>query len=101
MDKDDQIPLIGGDPARNPEVRGLGSGPGASISVAKLKEQIGKLTRAVSTALVDQPPAATGFGLEEIKVTAELTAGGELGFVVAGAKVETKGAIELTFRRTG
>lgn len=66
------------------------------VSIDKLREQIGKL----STIIEDlQTSKANGFYLDEVKIIAEITASGELGFIVAGASVEAKGAIELTFKR--
>ena len=76
-------------------------GPDAAldrVSIPKLQEQLRKLSTIVQG---DLAPAATSgkFAIDEIKIAVEMTASGELGFVVAGLKGEAKGSIELTFRR--
>jgi hypothetical protein len=68
------------------------------ISIPKLQEQLRKLSTIVEGDLVPTP-ASGKFAIDEIKIAVEMTASGELGFVVAGLKGEAKGSIELTFRR--
>jgi hypothetical protein len=68
------------------------------VPISRLQAQIAKLAQIVrGDALNETNP--NGFSLTEIKILAEVTASGELGFVVAGFEAEAKGSIELTFRR--
>ncbi len=101
MSDDDSIPLIGAASTtiRDNDLRG-GGGDGPRVSIDRLREQIAKMAKIVAgpefEAGADKPG---GFAIEEIKLTAEISAKGELGFLVAGLEAEAKGAIELTFRR--
>ncbi len=103
MRDDDTIPLIGADgdtDAQDNAVRG--GGVSARIPIDVLRDQIAKMRRIVTGPdFEDEVAKPGGFQLEEIKLTAELTAGGELGFLVGGMEAEAKGAVEITFRRRG
>ena len=100
---DDTIPLIGGavPPAIefDDDLRG-GRTAVDRVPISKLQDQIGKLAQIVrGDGLTQTNP--NGFALDEIKIVAEVTASGELGFIVAGLEAEAKGSIELTFRKSG
>lgn len=106
-DDADTIPLIGAGAAapRDNSVRGgrggaAVTGVAARVSVDSLRDQIARMTRIVTGPEFEaDAPAKGGFAIDEIKLIAELTAGGELGFLVGGVDVEAKGAVEITFRR--
>jgi hypothetical protein len=107
LSDDYSIPLIGGlvpvEGEPDNDIRGGSVKTDAvvdRVSITKLQAQIEKLAQLVRG---DSLTAATsgGFAAEEIKIVAEITASGELGFLVAGAELEAKGSIEITFRRSG
>jgi len=101
----DTIPLIGTGTAapRDHSVRGGGggvAGVAGRVSVDSLRDQIARMTRIVTGPEFEPSAPNKGeFAIDEIKLTAELTASGELGFLVGGVEAEAKGAVEITFRR--
>lgn len=103
MSEDDTVPLITGMNTavnvRDNDVRG-GIGDAPRVSIERLQQQIAKMAKIVTGPEFDTGVHKPGaFAIDEIKLTAEISARGELGFVVAGLEAEAKGAVELTFRR--
>ncbi|MFT4954891.1 MAG: hypothetical protein ACI8U3_001265 [Brevundimonas sp.] len=103
MSDDDSFPLIGSEAAHYVTDTAVRGGAVSSrISIDKLRDQIAKMRRVVSGPEFEREAAGPGgFQLDEIKLTAELTASAELGFLVGGAEAEARGAVEITFRRRG
>ncbi|WP_148287814.1 hypothetical protein [Rhodopseudomonas sp. B29] len=68
------------------------------IPVDKLQEQLARFTKVVNSPELFAS-TTDAYELEEIKIALEVSASGELGFVVANGKASAKGSIELKFRR--
>lgn len=97
----DTVLLISSSTRRINEVRGRATDNDAVIDrvpISKLSEQISKLTSVISSAGIFEKNDAD-FLVDEIKISAEVTAEGEIGIIVAGSSISAKGAIEITFRR--
>lgn len=106
MTDDQTIPLLSSPGSglvrgHDDDLRGSGASDVVRrVSITHLQEQIEKLSQIVQGDALSQVRPGR-FQVEEIKVVAEISASGELGFLVGGVEAEAKGSIELVFRRSG
>jgi hypothetical protein len=94
------IPLITSapQPEFSPEVRGGSAGIANRVPISTLQDQLRKLSELVEGAGFNKP-STSGFVVDEITINAEVSATGEIGFLVAGVEASAKGSIEIKFRR--
>lgn len=84
---------------QSPEIRGGGAPDVVQrVPISKLQDQLRKLRDVVAGVGLDEP-GSSGFVVDEITISAEVSATGEIGFLVAGAEATATGSIEITFRR--
>ncbi|NEO83065.1 MAG: hypothetical protein F6J87_02215 [Spirulina sp. SIO3F2] len=68
------------------------------VSAAVLQTNMSRFIRVVG-GIFQQAEAAVGMELEEVKLSVEVTAEGDVKLMGSGVGLEGKGAIELTFKR--
>ena len=69
------------------------------ISAEELKRQIGNLLSVVSD-VFDQSRAETGIVLDGVELSIEISSEGQISILGSGGKLEGKGGIKLSFKRT-
>ena len=69
------------------------------ISAEELKRQIGNLLTVVSD-VFDQSRAETGIVLDGVELSIEISSEGQISILGSGGKLEGKGGIKLSFKRT-
>ena len=69
------------------------------ISAEDLKRQIGNLLAVVSD-VFDQTRAETGIVLDGVELSIEISSEGQISILGSGGKLEGKGGIKLSFKRT-
>jgi len=69
------------------------------ISAEELKRQIGNLLTVVSD-VFDQSRAETGIVLDGVELSIEISSEGQISILGSGDKLEGKGGIKLSFKRT-
>ena len=69
------------------------------ISGEELKRQIGNLLAVVSD-VFDQSRAETGIVLDGVELSIEISSEGQISILGSGGKLEGKGGIKLSFKRT-
>jgi hypothetical protein len=69
------------------------------ISADELKQQIGNLLTVVGD-VFDQAGAQTGMALEGVELSIEISSEGQISILGSGGKLEGKGGIKLSFKRS-
>jgi hypothetical protein len=69
------------------------------IDAEDLKRQIGNLTSVV-TDVFDQTRAETGLTLDQVELSIEVSSEGQVSILGSGGKLEGKGGIKLSFKRS-
>jgi hypothetical protein len=68
------------------------------VNPEQLKESMSNFVQTISKIFKEIQPTAAGITLDEIEISIEMTAKGEIRLIASGG-METKGAIKLTFKR--
>ena len=72
------------------------------VSAEKLQQQINVFLVQMGEALKETPAKVGGFALDEIEISAGITAGLEIALIgLGGAKGELTGGLRFTFKRSG
>jgi hypothetical protein len=79
--------------------RGVGDRMLQKISVAKLRRSFSSLQATVSSIIAEKQADLGAFVLEEIELSVEIAASGELRVLGSGVAVEGTGGLTLTFRK--
>nr|WP_294506583.1 hypothetical protein [uncultured Rhodopila sp.] len=69
------------------------------IDAEDLKRQIGNLTSVV-TDVFDQARGETGLSLDQVELSIEVSSEGQVSILGSGGKLEGKGGIKLSFKRS-
>nr|WP_294522372.1 hypothetical protein [uncultured Rhodopila sp.] len=69
------------------------------IDAEDLKRQIGNLTSVV-TDVFDQTRTETGLSLDQVELSIEVSSEGQVSILGTGGKLEGKGGIKLSFKRS-
>ena len=79
----------------------FGSPKSTTVSTVKLQQQINVFLVQMGEALKETPAEVGGFKLDEIEISAGITAGLEIALIgLGGAKGELTGGLRFTFKRS-